>query len=320
VPASEASGGWLPLHQKLTLTTQLDTFYAGSENRLYDLKGELSGEEGATGFTWKTAHLTARSAPLVPSPEIKQRDGTLTLRLTPLNEGGQKWDLVAGNGGYLLKALGLFPNIRRGRLVLSATQKKPQSPFIGTLTLDDFIVAKTPFLTSLFMTLASPTSFLTLFSGGKVTFQRFKSDFSWHNNVLTIKRAIFKSINSGVSLRGTFNAATDTFNLRGNLIPAYLVNRFLSAIPLLGDLITGGKDDGLFATRFYVTGSSEKPSLSANPINMFAPGFLKNLFRGLDDDEKKAEEKAEQEENEIDKELLKQLCTPPAPAVLPQVP
>jgi hypothetical protein len=61
-------------------------------------------------------------------------------------------------------------------------------------------------------------------------------------------------------------------------VPAYSVNRVLRAIPLLGDVLTGG--EGLFAANYRATGSLDQPDFGVNPLTALAPGLLRKLFSG----------------------------------------
>jgi hypothetical protein len=61
-------------------------------------------------------------------------------------------------------------------------------------------------------------------------------------------------------------------------VPAYAINSFLSNIPVIGDLLQGGKGKGLFAATYTATGKLSKPDFSINPLAALAPGFLRGLF------------------------------------------
>ena len=50
----------------------------------------------------------------------------------------------------------------------------------------------------------------------------------------------------------------------------------LRAIPLLGDVLTGG--EGLFAANYRATGALEQPDFGVNPLTALAPGLLRKLF------------------------------------------
>lgn len=288
-----------PFSQKLHLSVDLQKVYAGTDTCLYGMKGIIDGIQNATGFELTSCMLTGRSSlALSPDPE-KARENSLTMSLHALSNGSKKFSLQAGNGGYLFKTLGWMENIRKGYLTIEANQTTSLHPFESKIVLEDFTVAKTPFLTQLFMTLASPTSFLNLFSGGKLSFSRFESKASWHKGILKFRRAVCQSINTGISFRGFVDTNTKTLKLRGNLIPAYMINRFLSAIPGLREILTGGKDNGIGATSFKVHGSVDKPVLEVNPVSALTPPFLKSLFAALEEDDvpSETEEKTKKEKS-----------------------
>ena len=51
----------------------------------------------------------------------------------------------------------------------------------------------------------------------------------------------------GLTAQGFVDLGNDTARLRGIVVPAFALNNLLSNVPLLGPLLTGGKDGGLFA-------------------------------------------------------------------------
>jgi len=61
-------------------------------------------------------------------------------------------------------------------------------------------------------------------------------------------------------------------------VPIYHSNSVISAIPLIGDILTGGEGGGLFAFTYTIRGSFADPSVSVNPLSVLAPGFLRRLF------------------------------------------
>ena len=69
-------------------------------------------------------------------------------------------------------------------------------------------------------------------------------------------------------------------DLSGTVVPSYTVNQVLGNIPILGGLLTGGKDEGLFAANYKMNGSLEDPKVDVNPLSILAPGILRRLFSG----------------------------------------
>ncbi len=48
--------------------------------------------------------------------------------------------------------------------------------------------------------------------------------------------------------------------------------------PLLGDLLKGRDNEGVFGITFAVQGKTSNPDVVVNPVSMLAPGFLRQIF------------------------------------------
>ena len=68
------------------------------------------------------------------------------------------------------------------------------------------------------------------------------------------------------------------FDLQGTIVPAYFFNRLLGGIPLVGRLFSPERGGGVFAAKYAIRGSFDKPSVSVNPLAAVTPGFLRGLF------------------------------------------
>ena len=106
--------------------------------------------------------------------------------------------------------------------------------------------------------------------------------------MMHIRRARANNGAVGVSLSGSINLNNDIAKLEGTGVPAYVLNNLLSAVPVVGTILTGGPGGGMFAIAFSVEGPLDKPRVSINPLSALAPGILRGLFgggSGGDDDE-----------------------------------
>ncbi|MGE3652338.1 MAG: hypothetical protein AB7G10_28690, partial [Reyranellaceae bacterium] len=56
------------------------------------------------------------------------------------------------------------------------------------------------------------------------------------------------------------------------------LNSIISNIPLIGDLLTGGRGGGLFALNYVVRGPIDDPAASVNPLSVLPIGPLRNLM------------------------------------------
>ena len=66
-------------------------------------------------------------------------------------------------------------------------------------------------------------------------------------------------------------------DFNGTVVPAYTLNTVLGKVPVLGDLLLGGKGEGVFAITYAIKGPLEKPRVTVNPLSALAPGFLRGI-------------------------------------------
>jgi hypothetical protein len=82
----------------------------------------------------------------------------------------------------------------------------------------------------------------------------------------------------GISFEGDVDFDRDSIALKGTVVPVDTFNRIVAAIPVLGDILTGGNRGGFIGWTYAVSGAPDDPKVSVNPLSIFAPGFLRNLF------------------------------------------
>ena len=83
--------------------------------------------------------------------------------------------------------------------------------------------------------------------------------------------------------RASSISAKDTARLRGVVVPAFALNNLLSNVPLLGPLLTGGKDGGLFAISYQLHGPLDDLKTNVNMMSAVTPGALRELFNAPPD-------------------------------------
>jgi hypothetical protein len=82
----------------------------------------------------------------------------------------------------------------------------------------------------------------------------------------------------GLTTGGTLDLANDTAKLRGVVVPGFAVNNLLSNVPVLGPLLTGGKNAGLFAITYRLEGPFDDLKSDVNMMSALTPGALRDLF------------------------------------------
>jgi hypothetical protein len=83
---------------------------------------------------------------------------------------------------------------------------------------------------------------------------------------------------------GVIDFRTKRVHVNGTFTPASGVNQMFRDIPLLGDLLTGPKGEGMFAWNFALQGGMENPQITFNPLSGVAPGFTREFFPIMPDE------------------------------------
>jgi len=87
----------------------------------------------------------------------------------------------------------------------------------------------------------------------------------------------------GLTTNGWLDLGSETAQLRGVVVPAFALNNLLSNVPLLGPLLTGGKDGGLFAISYSLEGPFEDLKSNVSMMSAVTPGVLREIFNAQPD-------------------------------------
>lgn len=192
-------------------------------------------------------------------------------------EGGYAFRLVADDAGQTLKALDWSDEVRGGTILVQGRRHQLDGPLEGDFRLANYKLTEVPAMARLLQVASVAGVFAAIGQDG-MDFEAFEGAFVYRDGRLTFDRSRAYGSTIGITMEGTVDTNAEVADLRGTLIPAYLVSRVLGAIPLLGNLITGGEDEGLFGATYRVTGRLDDPDVSVNPLSALAPGFLRRVF------------------------------------------
>lgn len=183
------------------------------------------------------------------------------------------------DAGTFLRAFGVTETVRHGDLALigSIERLQPGLPMTGQVALKDFKVVGVPLLARMLNAL-SITGLLELLTDEGLGFRRLHAGYTLKGPLLSVEDLRSAGGALGLTLDGRINLANSRIAAQGTVVPAYTVNRLLGLIPFLGNLLSGGEGQGLFAATYRVTGTLGEPNIAVNPLSILAPGFLRNLF------------------------------------------
>ena len=123
-----------------------------------------------------------------------------------------------------------------------------------------------------------------------VNFTVMRAEFTKSPGKLTLRDGVVWGPVMGATLEGDFNYARDDVRLKGTFIPAYALNNFLARVPIVGLIIGGGQNEGIFGMTYEVAGPPGNATLRVMPMSMLAPGIFRKIFefRGNNDIDRNA--------------------------------
>lgn len=190
----------------------------------------------------------------------------------------RKVAVASDNAGGLLRALDILPTMQGGTLTLGGQYAdNADGALAGNLRIDDYTLVNAPVLARM-LSLASLTGFFDALSGKGIGFKKLDAPFTLQNDVVTLKDARAYGPAIGLTADGTITFPKTTLDLNGTIVPSYTLNNVVGKVPLLGDILTGGEGQGVFAARYTMKGDSDNPDVMVNPLSILTPGFLRNLF------------------------------------------
>ncbi len=193
--------------------------------------------------------------------------------------GRRTLTVAADDAGHLFRALDLTPNMVGGRLTMNAEidDRAAALPMRGVLLVNDFRMVDAPVLAQL-LNLVTITGLLEQLSGDGIAFHTFRAPYLYEGGVLTLDQARASGLSLGLTMDGTIDFHSDAVDVDGMVVPLYALNSLVGAVPLIGDLLTGGDGKGVFAAPYRVQGTRAAPSVSVNPVAMLMPGVLRELL------------------------------------------
>lgn len=255
----------------LELDARLDELRLGPDGSFRNVKAGARYDGG----TWQLVDLEADLG----------AGKTFRTRYAPDGSGFQL-DIKSDDAGAALRSLGWSERLQGGLLTVSGRRTAPGAPLTGGFKLSDYKLTQAPILARL-LQVASLTGIFDALGQSGLDFVSFDGSFTYRDGWLTIERGRTFGSSLGITVEGALDLEEDIAELTGTVVPAYTVNRVLGKIPLLGRLLTGGENEGVFAATYAVNGPLEDPVVAVNPLSALAPGFLRKLFDviGRDDSE-----------------------------------
>ena len=201
--------------------------------------------------------------------------------VTATGSGGEM-RLTTTDAGALVRFADLYARLEGGDLDLILRSRGDASA--GQATLTNFVLRDEPAFRQL-VTAGRPRASE---DGGAaidpslVRFQRMTASFEHTPGRLKIQDAVIYNPYMGLTTQGLIDFEHNQIDVSGSFVPAYQVNTMLTKIPLVGVLLSGGQNDGVFGVSYRVHGAMSGPTLTVNPLSAIAPGILRRILGAID--------------------------------------
>ncbi|MBU0858948.1 MAG: DUF3971 domain-containing protein, partial [Alphaproteobacteria bacterium] len=209
--------------------------------------------------------------------------GAVYFRLRPNQSGIMTVRLEADDAGATMNAFGIYENISGGKLIAYGEAPNAQNPRLlsGQVQLNDFNAVNAPILARL-VSAISPVGIAELLGNDGIYFTRLESKFDWHmrkqGDLFVISGGRTSGSSLGLTFEGNIDKATQQIDINGHVVPVSLVNNLLSSIPIVGTILSGGSEGGVFAATYTITGPQKTPTVSVNPLSVLAPGIIRRIL------------------------------------------
>jgi hypothetical protein len=201
-----------------------------------------------------------------------------TFRVTPAGQGRKLFFYVADFGRMLTEA-GWIDGLVNGYLHIEGQYDDAVAgaPLNGFLKMGPYRLQKVTPRPNI-GTLNSTIEGLNRAGNALQQFDNLEAAVTRTGDRIHIKNGRTSGQSIGLTAQGYVDLGNDTAKLGGIVVPAFALNNLLSNVPLLGPLLTGGKDGGLFAISYQLSGPLDDLKTDVNMMSAMTPGALRELF------------------------------------------
>ncbi len=177
----------------------------------------------------------------------------------------------------LLSNYKFFDGIIGGQLLLLSSYDSKNSN--TNLIIENFKVKDAPGLVKL-LSLADFGGMVDALSGDGLSFEKLEMIMEKNDKVLNLKELYAIGPSISILMEGYVETETGLVSLRGTMVPAKTLNKFLSKLPIVGDILIPKEiGEGLFGISFKMKGMPENIKTTVNPIKTLTPRFIQKALK-----------------------------------------
>ena len=173
-----------------------------------------------------------------------------------------------------LSEFDFFKGLTGGKLLYSSTYNEKIS--YSKLKIETFKVVNAPGMIKL-LALADLRGLADLAAGEGLSFDTLEISMEKNNDNLKLSEILAIGPSISVLMEGYQNKSVTS--LRGTLIPAKTLNKLISKIPVIGDIVIPKEvGEGLFGVSFKLKGPPGNIKTTINPIRTITPRFIQKII------------------------------------------
>jgi len=174
----------------------------------------------------------------------------------------------------LLTEYNFFKGLTGGKLLYSSIIDGDKSN--SKLKIENFNVVNAPGMIKL-LSLADLSGLADLAEGEGMSFDVLEIQMEKDKDSLKINEILALGPSMSVLMEGYQNPSITS--LRGTLVPAKTLNKMISKIPVLGNIVIPKEiGEGLFGISFKIKGPPGKIKTTINPIRTITPRFIQKII------------------------------------------
>ena len=174
----------------------------------------------------------------------------------------------------LLTEYSFFKGLNGGKLLYTSVIDGDN--YNSKLKIENFNVINAPGMVKL-LSLADLSGLADLAEGEGLSFDILEINMEKTGNTLKLNEILALGPSISVLMEGYQNS--NVTSLRGTLVPAKTLNKMISKIPVLGDIIIPKEvGEGLFGISFKMKGPPGKVKTTINPIRTVTPRFIQKII------------------------------------------
>ncbi len=175
----------------------------------------------------------------------------------------------------LLTEYSFFNGLSGGKLLFTSIIEDSKSN--SKLKIENFKVINAPGLIKL-LSLADLGGLADLAEGDGLSFDVLEINMEKDNKFLKLNEILALGPSMSVLMEG-YQDQQGLTSLRGTLVPAKTLNKMISKIPVIGDIVIPKEvGEGLFGISFKMKGPKGKIKTTINPIRTLTPRFIQKII------------------------------------------